>query len=186
MNKALDGMHFGQVSTGLSHPSVIIKRIIDSLGIGWVKDNYPNYIDAMLDKLPLRKGVIEIAIQDPAIKTRLITKIFELAGSYTFDIANKFIDRFHDVEDILTNTLTDDECLRLTCEIIKSARNGAWRSEEVVTSKFASFSRLREKALSRLESHPHESLLYLKEAINNMITIEAFKSRYLEAITQPD
>ncbi|MGL0954124.1 hypothetical protein ABMX86_05030 [Vibrio vulnificus] len=185
MNKSIEGMHFGQVSTGLSHPSVIIRRIIDSLGITWVKESYPNYLEAMVQKLPLRKGVIELAAQDDELKSALVDKVCAIAGSYSFDTANHFIDRFHDVEETFTNIVAGGDCLRLVYEITSAASNGAWRSEEVVASKFEPFALLRSRVLTHLEDHPEDSLEYLKDKINDSITINRFKSRYLETEEQP-
>ncbi|MEZ9649765.1 hypothetical protein [Vibrio lentus] len=185
MDTALEAMYFGQVSTGLSHPSVLIRRAIDSLGIEWVKGSYPNYLEAMVQKLPLRQGVIELAAQDEDLKLALIDKVCAIAGSYTFDTANNFIERFHDVEEAFVGILTGSDCLRLVCEITKAASNGAWRSEEVVASKFDEFSILRSRVLTQVEDHSEESLTYLKQELNDTITIDAFKSRYLETAEQP-
>ncbi|WP_206744417.1 hypothetical protein, partial [Vibrio vulnificus] len=95
------------------------------------------------------------------------------------------VDRFHDVEETFIGIATGSDCLRLVYEITKAASNGAWRSEEVIDSKFEMFALLRSRVLTHLEDHPEESLEYLKEKINDSITINAFKSRYLETEEQP-
>jgi hypothetical protein len=184
MNAALENMKFGEMSKDLSHPSILIRRAIDSLGFEYIKEHYSNYLDAMIQKIPFRKGVVEMAVRDEVLKSSLIDKVCSIAGSYSFDTANNFVERFHDAEDMFVSLFSGIDCLRLVCEINDAASNGAWRAEEVIASKFKSFTKLRDKTSQFLDDHSEEGLIFLKEKIDTPISTEEFKTRYLNNVEQ--
>lgn len=179
LNNGLEEMKFGEISTKLTHPSVVLKRCIETLGFEYVNEHYSNHLETIVDKLPFRPGVIEFAFNDHELKKRLVSKLNEKAGSYSFDTANSFIDRFFDIEKKVTELFSGSECLELTCEIIDAASNGAWRSSEVVESKFSGFKLLKTKVLEFIQESENDALELLKMKFNNTITCDTFKSRYL-------
>jgi hypothetical protein len=179
LNSGLEEMKFGEMSTQMNHPSVILRRCIETLGFEFVKEHYANLLETIVDKLPFRPGVIELAVKDPDLKERLITKLKQKAGSHIFDTANSFIDRFFDIEEKATQLLSGAECLELTCEIIKAASNGAWRSSEIIENKFSEYKLLKIKVLDFIQENRASAIKLLEIYFNDSITCETFKSRYL-------
>jgi hypothetical protein len=184
MNAALESMRFGEISKGISHPATLIRRAIDSLGFEYIKEHYSNYLDAIIQKLPFRRGVVEIAVRDEVLKSSLIDKVLSMAGSHSFDTANNFVELFHDAEEMFVNILSGIDCLRLVCAIIDAASNGAWSAEEVIISKFKGFTKLRNKTYQYLDDHSEEALAVLKEKIDTPISVEEFKTKYLSDVEQ--
>ncbi|MEQ2351730.1 hypothetical protein [Pseudoalteromonas piscicida] len=185
LEKGLESMHYGEISTKMTHPSVILRRAIDKLGFDYIRQSYPEHLEVIIDKLPLRPGVMDFAKKDKDFKKRLISNIKSKAGSYSFDTANSFVDRLYDVEEKITEFFSDSDCLELICEIIDAAGNGAWRSSEVVESKFSGLKVLKAKVLSYLNNSDEAALAVLKNKIDDSITCETFKSRYLVSTEQP-
>jgi hypothetical protein len=184
LTQELDSMVFGEVSTKITHPSIILKRALDKLGFDYINEHYPEFLQAIVDKLPFRPGVMDFAIKDDSLKERLISKINENAGSTDFDTANTFINRFFDIEEKASEMLSNSECLELVCSIIKASSNGAWRSNQVVENKFSDFVNIKTKVLTFLNDCNAEALEVIQDKIGGSITCESFKSRYLVKTAQ--
>jgi hypothetical protein len=184
LEQGLESMNYGEISTKITHPTIILRRAIDKLGFDYINQNYPEHLEVIIDKLPFRPGVMDFAVKDTDLKKRLVSNIHSKAGSYSFDTANSFVDRLYDIEGKITETFSDSECLELFCEIIDAASNGAWRSSEVVESKFSGFKVLKPKVLTFINDSGEAALEVLKSKINDAITCDTFKSRYLVATEQ--
>jgi len=184
MSSGLEEMQVGELSTKLSHPAVILKRTIDQLGFDYVNINYSTYLEVVVKKLPFRSGVIDFAIQDESLKALLVSELLTTAGSHNFDTANRFIDRFFDIEEKIVNIFSKKECLELVCEIVDAGAHGAWRSSEIVEGKFAEFSKLRNKVIAYINCSSGDALSVMKDKVDESITCDNFKSRYLEQVEQ--
>jgi hypothetical protein len=185
MNASLENMKFGELSRDLFHPSVIIQRAVDSLGFEYIKEHYPHYLDAMIQKLPLKRWTVEKAVEYEELRARLIDRVCSISGSYSFDMANNFIERFHNAEEMLISIFTGKDCLRLVCEINSAASHGAWRAEEVIASKFKSLTKLRDKTIQYLDENSEDALAFLEEKRNEPISIKEFKARLLNSVEPP-
>lgn len=181
LSEKIEEMDTSSVSTKLVHPSVIIKRMLDKLGLEYIANQFNDDIKNLISKIPFREGLIDLVIsQSDELTDYYYTILYKNAGSYTFDTANNFIDRFYDIEAAVVNLFSGERCLTLMVEIIDSASHGAWRPGEIVENKFVPFKILRKNVIEYLDSGEEEQALkIIKKRVSGSITIEEFKKRYL-------
>ncbi|MCE8041091.1 hypothetical protein HOP60_02860 [Halomonas daqingensis] len=180
LSDKIEEMDANSVSTKLVFPSVIMKRILDKLGFEYVDHEFHDHIKSLIEKIPFREGIVNlVASQSVDLKTHYFNILCNKAGSYTFSVANNFIDRFYDVEAAAVEILSGSQCLALVVEIISAARHGAWRSSEVVEAKFTPYSLLKGKVMGYLSDCDEESALEVIQNHIGGITLGEFKNRYL-------
>lgn len=185
LSDKIEEMDTNSVSTKLVFPSVIMKRILDKLGFEYVDHEFRDHIKCLIEKISFREGLVNLVTsQSDDLKTHYFSILCNQAGSYTFDVANNFVDRFYDVEVAAVDILSGRQCLALIVEIISAARHGAWRSSEVVEAKFTPYTSLKEKVMDYLADCEEESALEVIQNHIDGITLNEFKNRYLIKMEQ--
>lgn len=168
------------VSSKLTHPSIVIKRIIDVLDISFINDNLEDSLKLIITKFPYRKDIISIVSSaDTELREAYIDEIFRMAGSSTFETANEFINRLFDTEKYLYEILTGRECLILFSKIQSSSQHGAWRPSDIVEGKFKAFKKIRRKALKYIRDESTEAKIIIENHFLYSDSIKSFKSNVL-------
>ncbi|WP_139398311.1 hypothetical protein [Aeromonas dhakensis] len=172
----IKAMKFNEVSTSLSHPVVVMRKLSEDNAVGEFSEVFIEFIK----KVPYRNGTIKIVASNKDILLQpYLEEINSDAGSNQFDTARMFIERFGDIEEEFTKLAEDKEAFTLLCNIIFAARNGTWAAEAVTDKKFERFPNLKTKALQFIESEREQADIIVKATVSQLITIDELCERYL-------
>lgn len=175
--KNIKSMAFNEVSTKLSHPVVVMRKLAQEGHI----DEFDEHFEEFVVKVPYRSGLIKIVSENKdTLLIKLLDKIYSDAGSYTFDTANMFISRFQDVEEEFAALINDTQSFILTCKVVSAARHGAFDSEAVCSNGFNKFSNIRAKALNFISESSVDAENLIKEHVSEAVDLEQFNRKYLK------
>ncbi|MCZ8500790.1 hypothetical protein O9853_05945 [Vibrio lentus] len=176
LSSRIKEMKFNEVSTSLSHPVIVMRKLSED---GAAIDFSENLME-LIKKVPYRNGTIRIvsANKDLLLKPYL-DEIYSDAGSSQFDTAKMFIERFGDIEEEFTKLVDDEDAFKLLCNIVSASRNGTWAAEAVTDKRFEKYPNLKEKSLRFIEGEKAKANEIVKEIVSYFMTLEEVCEMYL-------
>ena len=99
--------------------------------------------------------------------------------SSDFYTANSSANSIEEMDSELTTFCSDERAFQLLVAVLKSAKSGAFDSQELRDSRFRRAPKLRSKAIAYVKENGPAAMSYLKSHIAVMETESSFISKYL-------
>lgn len=131
--------------TKILHPLRILSAI-SSLEKILAIQLFKNSINTILNKFKYNTDLSSIVVKSEWLRDLYFIILLDNAQSYTFSEANSFVRTAILLDEILSNTLNEIQCLSLLAGIYKSHTYDAIESTKAVQSKFKSLPYLKQKA----------------------------------------
>ncbi|PIJ41053.1 hypothetical protein [Tatumella sp. OPLPL6] len=141
--------------TYLKHPVQITSSVL-ALDKTVVDKFFINNIDDVLNKYKFSPLLMKIVKDKEWVRNKLINKIFEKAGSTTFDEANSFARSASVYDKDVVILMNDIECFKLIVHVCDAGIRGAYGSEGMMKGRFNNIPEIKKKALNALKNEPEE------------------------------
>lgn len=139
--------------TFLRHPVNILNSLI-KLDRSFIDQHFPTVIDEVISKYMLSPLLMKYVQKQDWVKQKVITSIFQQAGSSTFDEANSFAKSAWSSDVELTSLMDAYQCFELLVRISDAALGGAYTSNDVLKSKFANIPKVKMMAENAIADNP--------------------------------
>jgi hypothetical protein len=121
-----------------------------------------------------------IAQASDTIWNQYIKILLQKAETSSFDTANNFSRQFPNIDAAVSNIAIEIDLLKLVIGVIKAAEWGAWHPNTVVTSKFETFVKTKEKVVHFCNSNKTEVETILNDKFGGKFTADSFAKEYLQ------
>lgn len=158
-----------------SHPSMVLSSILESCG----EDLILTYFKGQLTEL-FQKNIFSISFISHMSGNEKVIKLYleeaySQAGSSDYTIANNFSRSVSDIDEYLSESLTEEQAFLLIANIMKAAEWGAWAAQSLKSSKFSSIPKIKKISIEYLQydevaaKAKYEELGHSDEDFNNLV-----------------
>ncbi|QLJ60268.1 hypothetical protein HP475_10200 [Serratia marcescens] len=179
ISERINNVESGLEHTKFSHPASVISSILVGCGEDFLIDNFKEQLLNFF-----KKNILSPSF---AIHMKANNKVVEIyfpelcnkAGSTDFETANYVARNIGDIDDVLSDCLSDEKAFFLLSKFIRSADHGAWASQSLRSSKFSSVPKLNTKAKEYLKSNGVAAKEIFKTVYGSDTTFDGMMSEYL-------
>lgn len=143
--------------TLFNHSTAFFRSLIDARMVELITSELKEELEAHIEKFAYGKGFLKKALPEKELYAPIVKNLISLAGSSTFTIANEFADHIEEMEEIISEHLTDTDSFRLIASIDDAADTGAWSSKRIRDANFEKIPKTREKASQFSANAPDEA-----------------------------
>lgn len=143
----VDGVESSLEHTRFSHPSSVLKSILECCGEELLLEKFKDELIGFLKKNVLSSYFVAHMVGSPKVIDIYLKVACEKAGSSDYDTANHFSRNLKDLDQYLPQSITDEQAFLLLVNVLRSADWGAWGAKSLRDSKFSSIPEIRKKAI---------------------------------------
>lgn len=165
----------------VNHPSMIFSSIIKTHGEDLTLTLFGKQLTTLINRFTYIPQLITLLSSNPKIQQQYLSILLEQAKSQEFDVANYFATSIADIESNLLTIITPEYALKLILGVIRAAHNGAYRSKDLVRSRFSSLQGIKDLACSFFTSNQALALSMAKE---NYVSQEEVGSMFIDPATE--
>jgi len=164
--------------TQFSHPISVFVSLSRVLSDDEIIDIFEDEITKLFNKKPYSNYLLSSLSNLPKTKSIYIEIIKEKAGSATFDVANAFAKSVGDIDEYLSQLVTDKDAFEIIVAVLEAAAWGAFGSQGLKKTKFAKIPKIKAKAIKYIKTNKRKSKSYIKEKLNIDIKADEFVDDY--------
>jgi len=158
--------------TQISHPSVLLGKIIGKLGPEYIDSHLEKYSDSVVRTFCYFGPLVQSVENSPRLRTLLIEVWKQNAASADFTTANQFADSAGSLDPYF-NSLSPQEAFELVAAVCKAAGWNAFSAINLRNQKFAATPSLARLAAEFLTQNPSQA---------EQIVLEQFKTSTKELL----
>lgn len=166
--------------TRFSHPSSVLKSIMESCGEDMLIDNFKDQLTEFFSENILSKYFVAHMTEFPKVVEVYFEELCKKAGSSDFDTANYLSRNIKDVDTHLSKSLSGEQAFILIANILKAAEWGAWGAQSLRDSKFSSIPKTKVIAISYVEANETAAKAQFESANGDGDEFENSISQYLK------
>lgn len=163
ISERIDNVESSLEHTRFSHPSSVLKSILEGSGEDLLIDKFENELVKFFEKNILSSYFVAHMVGYPKVGDLYLGVAYKNAGSADFDTANHFSRNLNDVDSYLSKSLSAEQAFLLLANVFKAADWGAWGAQALRNSKFSSVPEIKEIAAGYVKSNEEAAKEKYKE-----------------------
>lgn len=163
ISERIDNVESSLEHTRFSHPSSVLKSILEGSGEDLLIDKFKNELVKFFEKNIFSSYFVAHMVGNPKVGDLYLGLAYKKAGSADFDTANHFSRNLNDVDSYLSKSLSGEQAFLLLANVFKAANYGAWGAQALRNSKFSSTPEIKEIATEYVKSNEEAAKEKYKE-----------------------
>lgn len=168
--------------TKLRHPIQMFLSLVKAVGGEIVIEKLQPQLDALIDKFPYSAHFISRIKQSHAINSKLIDKLIENAGSTDFPTANRFAKNIGEIEEPLSEFISNESAFRIVLGVIKAANNNAFNAIDMKNAKFSSIPKIKQAAIKFINDSKDPAAETINQLFGGAESVESILTILLPAV----
>lgn len=148
----IDDVDHSLEHTKFSHPSSVLKSILEGCGEDFLIDNFGNELAVFFRKNVFSSYLVAHIKGYSKVLELYIEVATEKAGSTDFDTANHFSRNVCDVDGYLSESISGKQAFLILSNVHKAASWGAWGAKSLRNSRYSSIPGIKGKATEFVDS----------------------------------
>lgn len=163
----------------LSHPIAFFGSLLENIEEDEIIEKFESQLENLFEKFAYSNNLINSLRGKTKTKMLYFNVLKEKAGSSSYDIANEFARSMSDIDDELSEIISNKQAFELILEVIRAADGGAFGAKDMKNTKFSPSPKIKEKALSYCTSNATNAESKIDEILGEEVDIEEFIAKYL-------
>lgn len=164
--------------TAFSHPASMFLSLLEKASAAHVMQHLGVQYDAFIEKFAFSAYFSEGVMAFENAREKLIAVLCRRAGSADFNTANQFVKHVADIDKIMADEMTAEQCFQLLVNVLRAADIGAYSAIDLRNAHFGSTPKLRAKALAYSQEQSQAAEAVIVDFLNLDAATEA--QEYLE------
>lgn len=167
--------------TKLRHPIQMLLSLLKAVGETIVIEKLQPQFDALIERFPYSAHFISRIKDFPAINSRYVAKLTGNAGSGDFGTANRFAKNIDEIEEPLSEFMTNESAFRIVAGVVKAANMNAFNAIDMKNAKFASIPKIRQAAIKFIGENEVLATEIVASIFGGMETVASIRAILLPA-----
>lgn len=178
ISKQIDDVKAALSDTRFSHPVSFFVSLGKTIDDETLFTTFESELQMLFKKQPYSNYLISSLVGRTKTRQLYFEILKSKAGSSTFDVANSFANSLESIDEDLASLVSDREAFELLIAVLKAADCGAFGSQGLKRTKFASVPHIKRKASSYMNGNKHKACAYIKDELSVDMKADDFVSEY--------